>query len=67
MIDTYSEMIENLIESFIKVEATKMEAKEEDVKLLLQLKKGTLKALLYKEAKYVRTVEIKEILELINQ
>lgn len=66
MIENYSEIIENLIESFIKIQATELEAKEEDVRLVLKIKNNTLIALLYHEAKFIRKVEIKEILELLN-
>lgn len=65
MLENYTAMIENLIESFIKIQATELEAKEEDLRLVLKTKNGLLIALLYHHAKLVRKVEIKEILKLI--
>ncbi|MEQ8624394.1 MAG: hypothetical protein RJQ00_06055 [Vicingaceae bacterium] len=66
MLENYSDMIENLIESFIKVQATELEVKEEDIRLVLKTRDKALVALLYHQGKFVRKVEIKEILELIN-
>lgn len=66
MLENYSEMIENLIESFIKVQATELEAEEDDLRLVLKLRNNGLIALLYNEGKFIRKVEIKEILELIS-
>lgn len=66
MLENYSDMIENLIESFIKVQATELEAEEDDLRLVLKLRNNGLIALLYNEGKFIRKVEIKEILELIS-
>lgn len=66
MLENYSDMIKNLIESFIKVQATELEAEEDDLRLVLKLRNNGLIALLYNEGKFIRKVEIKEILELIS-
>ena len=66
MLENYSEIIEQLIAAFIKIQAVELEADEKDIRLVLKTKRGVLFALLYKEAKFVRKVEIKEILELMN-
>lgn len=66
MLENYSELIEGLIAAFIKIQATLLEAEEKDIRLVLKTKNGDLVALLYREEKFVRKVEIKEILELMN-
>jgi hypothetical protein len=66
MLENYSEIIEQLIAAFIKIQAIDLEADEANMRLVLKTKNGVLFALLYKEAKFVRKIEIKEILELMN-
>ena len=66
MLENYSELIEHLIAEFIKIQALLFEVDEAGIRLVLKTKDGGLVALLYREAKFVRKVEIKEILELMN-
>ena len=66
MLDNYSELIEQLIASFIKIQATKLEADEANIRLVLKNKNNVLAALLYRDAKFVRVVEIKEIMDLMG-
>jgi len=66
MLDNYSELIEQLIASFITIQAVELEAEEATIRLVLKNKEGVLVALLYRDAKFVRTVEIKEIMDLMG-
>ncbi len=66
MLENYSEIIEQLIAAFIKIQATELEAEEKDIRLVLQTKEDVLFAMLYHKTKFVRKVEIKEILELLG-
>jgi hypothetical protein len=66
MLDNYSELIEQLITAFIKIQATELEVDEANIRLVLKNKNGVLVALLYRDAKFVRLVEIKEIMDLMG-
>jgi hypothetical protein len=66
MLDNYTEMIEDLIEAFIKIQATILEADEKDIRLVLKTQNDVIIALLYHKEKFVRKVEIKEIVELMS-
>jgi hypothetical protein len=66
MLDSYSEMIEGLIAAFIKSQSQVIKGNEADIRLVLKMQKGVLKALLYHKEKFVRKVEIKEIIELMS-
>jgi hypothetical protein len=66
MLDNYSELIEQLITAFIKIQATELEVDEANIRLVLKNKNGVLVALLYRDAKFVRIVEIKEIMDLMG-
>lgn len=66
MLDSYSEMIEGLIAAFIESQAKVIDGNETDIRLVLKMQNGVLIALLYHKEKFVRKVEIKEILELMS-
>ncbi len=66
MLDNYSEMIEGLIAAFIKIQATNLEAKKADIRLILKTQNDVLIGLLYHKEKFVRKVEIKEIVALMS-
>lgn len=66
MLDNYSEMIEGLIAAFIKIQASVLEGNESDVRLVLKTQNEALVALLYHKEKFVRKVEIKEIVALMS-
>ena len=66
MLDSYSEMIEGLIAAFIKSQSEVIKGNEADIRLVLKMQKGVLIALLYHKEKFVRKVEIKEIIELMS-
>jgi len=66
MLDNYSEMIEGLIAAFIKIQAELLQANEIDIRLILKTQNGVLRPLLYHKEKFVRKVEIKEIVALMS-
>lgn len=66
MLDSYSEMIEGLIAAFLESQAKVIKGYQTDIRLVLKMQNGVLIALLYHKEKFVRKVDIKEILELMS-
>lgn len=67
MFGHYERLIEEVLDRFVREQARKLTAKEEEIRLIIKVHKGELGLFLYNKAKYVRKVKTDELLEKITE
>jgi len=62
---TYANILSNGLKEYVKVLATDMKASEQDVRIVIKIEKGVLGAFLFNATKFVKRIEMVELVKVL--